>query len=125
MRLNKELVREILLEVEASDTSPRSWINLSSEGHGEEVIAYHVMLLDEAGLLVAQDLSSMSRFDWRPKRLTISGHEYLDTIRDNEVWRLTKAGAEKTGGASLAIMLELGKAYGKQVLKDRLGIDTP
>ncbi|QHG68240.1 DUF2513 domain-containing protein [Pseudomonas putida] len=66
MRLNKELVREILLAVEASEKSPRSWINLSSEGHGEEVIAYHVMLLDEAGLLVGQDLSSMSRFDWRP-----------------------------------------------------------
>ncbi|MNJ48384.1 hypothetical protein D3C77_435770 [compost metagenome] len=125
MRLNKELVREILLTVEVSDNLPHSWIDLSSEGHGEEVVAYHVMLLDEAGLIVAQDLSSMSRFDWRPMRLTISGHEYLDTIRDNEVWRLTKAGAEKAGGASLAIMLELGKAYGKQVLKDRLGIEIP
>ncbi|GLO51919.1 hypothetical protein PPUN110474_33200 [Pseudomonas putida] len=123
MRLDKELVREILLAVEASDKSPHSWINLSSEGHGEDVISYHVMLLHEAGLLVAQDLSSLSRFDWRPKRLTINGHEYLDTIRDNEVWRLTKAGAEKVGGVSLAVMLEIGKAYGKQVLKDRLGID--
>lgn len=85
MRLNKELVREVLLAVDASDKSPHSWIDVSSEGHKAEVVAYHVMLLDEAGLLVAQDLSSMSRFDWRPKRLTISGHEYLDTIRDDEV----------------------------------------
>lgn len=42
-----------------------------------------------------------------------------------QVWRLTKAGAEKAGGVSLAVMLEIGKAYGKQVLKDRLGIDLP
>lgn len=67
----------------------------------------------------------MSDFDWRPKRLTIRGHEFLDTIRDREVWRLTKASAEKAGGVSLAVMLALGKAYGKQVLKDRLGIDLP
>ncbi|SMF17406.1 Hypothetical protein SAMN02745962_02029 [Pseudomonas sp. LAIL14HWK12:I11] len=65
----------------------------------------------------------MDDFDWRPQRLTIRGHEYLDTIRDTEVWRLTKAGAEKAGGVSLAVMLEIGKAYGKQVLRERLGLD--
>nr|WP_240997928.1 DUF2513 domain-containing protein [Pseudomonas viridiflava] len=44
----------------------------------------------------------MSDFDWRPKRLTIRGHEFLDTIRDREVWRLTKAGAgaEKAGASA-------------------------
>ena len=33
------------------------------------------------------------------------------------------SGSGKGGGVSLAVMLEIGKAYGKQVLKDRLGID--
>ncbi|MFS2096280.1 DUF2513 domain-containing protein [Pseudomonas sp. Pseusp11] len=125
MKLEKDLVREILLAVEASDQTPNSWIDLTIENHGDDEIAYHVMLLHEAGLIVAQDLCSMSDFDWRPKRLTMRGHEFLDTIRDGEVWRRTKAGAEKAGVAGLAVLLELGKAYGKQVLKERLGIDLP
>lgn len=125
MKLNKELVREILLAVEASDKTPDSWIDLIIEGHSEDVVSYHVMLLHEAGFVVGQDLSSMNSFDWRPKRLTIKGHEFLDTVRDREVWRMTKASVEKAGGVSLAVMFEIGKAYAKQMLKDRLGIDLP
>lgn len=125
MKLDKDLVREIMLIIEASDKTPDSWINITIDGRNEDEISYHVMLLHEGGLIVAHDLSSISDFDWRPKRLTIRGHEFLDTIRDREVWRLTKAGAEKAGGVSLMVMLEIGKAYGKQVLKDRLGIEIP
>ena len=123
MKLDKDLVREILLAIEASDQTPDSWIDLAIDSHSEDEVSYHVMLLHEAGLIVAQDLCSMSDFDWRPKRLTIRGHEFLDTVRDGEVWRRTKVGAEKAGVASIGFLLELGKAYGKQVLKERLGIE--
>ena len=125
MKLDKDLVREILLVVEASEEDPRASISLVVEGKTPMVVSYHVMLLHEAGLIVAQDLCSMSDFDWRPKRLTIRGHEFLDTVRDGEVWRRTKVGAEKAGVASIGFLLELGKAYGKQVLKERLGIQLP
>ena len=125
MKLDKDLVREILLAIEASDQTPDSWIDLAIDSHSEDEVSYHVMLLHEAGLIVAQDLCSMSDFDWRPKRLTIRGHEFLDTVRDGEVWRRTKVGAEKAGVASIGFLLELGKAYGKQVLKERLGIELP
>lgn len=125
MKLDKDLVREILLAIEASDTPPDSWIDLTIESHSEDEVSYHVMLLHDAGFIVGKDLSEDSAFDWRPQRLTYRGHEFLDTVRDREVWRLTKSGAEKAGGVSLALMLEIGKAYGKQVLKDRLGIELP
>ena len=125
MKLDKDLVREILLAIEASDQTPDSWIDLAIDSHSEDEVSYHVMLLHEAGLIVAQDLCSMSDFDWRPKRLTIRGHEFLDTVRDGEVWRRTKVGAEKAGVASIGFLLELGKAYGKQVLEERLGIQLP
>lgn len=81
------------------------------------------MLLHEAGLIVGEDLSTDDGLKWLPKRLTYTGHELLDTVRDDEVLALTKTGAEKVGSASLSQMLELGKAYGKQVLKERLGIE--
>ena len=61
-------------------------------------------------------------YQWKPKRLTYRGHEFLDTIRDEEVWRRTKAGVTKMGGASIELLWEIGKAYGKQVAQEKLGI---
>ncbi len=124
MKLDKDLVREILLAVEAYD-EPEGLITLDVPGHSAEMVAYHVMLLAEADLLVALDTGGISRFNWTPMRLTYKGHEFLDTVRDGEVWRRTKAGAEKAGVAGLGVLLELGKAYGKEVLKEKLGIELP
>lgn len=123
MKLDKDLVREILLAIEAHDQPPLGWMTLKLDGHDPELVSYHVMLLHEAGFILGEKLGGLNHFKWEPKRLTYQGHEFLDTVRDGEVWELTKNGAEKVGSASLSLMLELGKAYGKQVLKERLGIE--
>ena len=124
MKLDKDLVREILLAVEAHD-EPEGLLALKIDDHSAEEVSYHVRLLDEAGLLAALNTGGIDRFRWQPQRLTYKGHEFLDTVRDGEVWRRTKVGAEKAGVASIGFLLELGKAYGKQVLKERLGIQLP
>lgn len=127
MKLDKDLVREILLAVEDSDHSPEEGITLSLENRTPQEVSYHVMLLNEAGFLIGHDASFMEDVFpvWQVKRLTYKGHEFLDTVRDGEVWRRTKAGAEKAGVAGLGVLLELGKAYGKEVLKEKLGIELP
>lgn len=124
MKLDKELVREILLAVEAYE-EPQGWMTLVIDGRSSNEVSYHVMLLDEAGLLSGISLGGIGHFEWQPKRLTYRGHEFLDAVRDGEVWRRTKEGAEKVGGAGLGMLVELGKAYGKQIFKERLGIELP
>lgn len=124
MKLDKEIVREILLAVEANDDA-QSWMTLKIEGRSDKELSYHVMLLDEAGLLSGISLGGIGHFEWQPKRLTYRGHEFLDAVRDGEVWRRTKEGAETVGGAGLGMLVELGKAYGKQIFKERLGIELP
>lgn len=124
MKLDKDLVREILLEVEAHD-EPDGLIELHIDDRSPEEISYHVCLLDEAGLLTALDTGGMDIFRWQPQRLTYQGHEFLDTVRDEEIWRRTKAGAEKAGGVGLGLLMEIGKAYGKQIFKEKLGIELP
>jgi hypothetical protein len=94
MKLDKDLVREILLQVEAYP-HPMGWVELSVPGHSAEEIAHHVELLDEAEFIEAQDLTTMDGYDWRAKRLTYEGHEFLETVRDGEVWRLTKETGQK------------------------------
>jgi hypothetical protein len=115
MKLDKDLVREILLQVEASP-DPMEMVNLSIPDHSQEEIAYHVQILDEAGFIEALNLTTMSGYDWRPRRLTYEGHEFLDTIRDAEAWRFTKETAKNAGVAGIKTLFEIGKSYARQKL---------
>lgn len=118
MKLDKDLMRDILLAVEAHPEASASHIPLDLPAHDAEVISYHVMLLDEGGFLKAMDVSDKTQLEWYPQRLTYSGHEFLATIRDGEVWDKTKAAAGKVGGASVAFVWELAKAE----VKTKLGL---
>ncbi len=123
MKLDKELIREILLAIEASDHVPIVWMKLQISDHEPQTVSHHVMLLAEAGLIEAQNTSTLSKFEWQPKRLTYRGYEFLDSIRDPEIWRKTKAGAAKAGGGSLSFLWELAKGYAKAEIKAKTGID--
>jgi hypothetical protein len=118
MKLDKDLVRDILLAVEASDHDPVVWMTLDVPGHTLQELSYHVQLLDEAGYLEAQNLSSMDGYEWQPKRLTYQGHEFLDTVRDPEMWRRTKEMATKAGVASVSALFQVGVAMTKQKLAE-------
>lgn len=85
-------------------------------------LEYHLELLQDAGFVEFQQLNSGV---WRVVRMTWSGHEFLDAVRDSEVWRRVKLGAAKIGGAGFSVVSDLAKAYGKQILADRLGIELP
>ena len=89
MRRDMDLVRQILLKMEAMPTSG-GWHDIHIEGHSEEEIVYHVQLMHEAGLIEAIDLSSHDGIAWRPKRITYVGHEFLDAARNDGVWNKAK-----------------------------------
>ena len=116
MKLDKDLVRDILLALEKDDGDPFGWKDLTFNDHTQEEVAYHVCILAEGGFLVAENLSSHDGDDWRAVRLTYHGHEFLETIRDSEAWRLTKATAKKVGVGGLKVLVEVGKSYAKQKL---------
>ena len=116
MKLQKELVREILLKLEADEGRPDGWKNIEVSGFTWEQVAYHICILNEGGLVEATDLTTTDGFDWRASRLTYSGHEFVDTVRDGEVWRKTKDFANKAGVYSLQALLEAGKMVLKQEL---------
>src|ERR1035438_3724561 len=110
MKFDKDVVRKILLAIEASD-DPMGMIDIAISGKSHEEVAYHIQLLDEAGFIEAENLGDLNNYDWRAKRLTFQGHEFLDTIRDPEIWCQTKEGASKIGGAGVELLFALSKAY--------------
>ncbi len=114
MKRDMDLARSILFAIEANENDPLGWIELDIPGRSPEEVGYHVMILAEAGLIEAQDLSTMSGFDCKPKRLTWHGHEFLDAARSDTLWERAKSKTLKeTGGLSLdllkATLLHLGK----------------
>ena len=101
-----DLARLILLKIEQTADDPRSWINLEVPDYTPAEVSYHVMILNEAGLIDACDLSTMGRgnSDWRPKRLTWNGHEFLDAARNDSIWNKAK---EKAISMNFELLKEL------------------
>lgn len=122
MKRDMDFVRELLLKIEEGDGKQRAF-GLLTDPTQEDVdkLSYHMrMLVGEAGLVTGTALQSG---DWLHLNLTWVGHEFLDTVRDPEVWKRTKEGAKKAGNFSLDFLIDLAKAYGKHLVKERLGFD--
>ena len=97
MKRDMDLVRGVLLRIEELPFDGR-FHDINVDGHSEEEINYHVMLLHEAGFIEAMDLSSTSGICWKPTRLTYSGHEFIDAARSDIVWQKAKAWTLKSTG---------------------------
>jgi Hypothetical protein (DUF2513) len=122
VKLDKDLVRDILLAVEEAP-APISWKAILAEGDPrQDILLEHLKLVEEPGFITGTVVALHGYRMMESICLTYKGHEFLDTIRDNEVWRRTKSGAEKAGVAGIGFVVEMAKAYGKQVITERLGI---
>ena len=97
MTRDMDLIREILFAVEKRNPSD-SWAEVRIEGHSQQEISYHLLLLKDAGLLEAAVLQSQTELHVQPTRLTWSGHEFIDSARSSKVWEGAKTFALKTTG---------------------------
>lgn len=107
MERDMDLVRKILFQLEEAPYEG-GWVELDLEGRTENEVAYHVALLNEAGLVRAVNMSSQDIKDWKPTRLTWQGHEFLEAAREDSRWEAAKKVVqEKGGGLAFAILKEL------------------
>ena len=54
----------------------------------------------------------------------MAGHEYLDAIRDDEVWRRTKDGAHAVGSFSLEVLGTLARGLVREKICRHTGIEV-
>lgn len=102
MKRDMELIRRILLETETlgidGDIYTREYKTSWFEDVQEHVFYYHVELLDEAGYIRSFKIDQSYDFDredlsvgkFFPVSLTWEGHEFLDSIRNNDSWERVK-----------------------------------
>jgi Hypothetical protein (DUF2513) len=124
MKRNMELIRDILLRVEAdpkldgADFRRATAETLGITERTEAEVAYHLDLLIQAGFLNG-NTKMLGRGDQkltRISKLTWEGHEFLDDIRDPEIWRKTKDREKAVAGVGLKFIWEIAKAEIKTTL---------
>jgi hypothetical protein len=82
-------------------------------------------LLSEADLVRAVDVSAYSeKFAMLPIRLTMADHEYLDAIRDDEVWHRTKEGAHAFGSFGSEALGALAQGFVREKIRQHTGIEV-
>ena len=88
MKRDFDLVREILLEAEAQDfkrTQP-----IAPPGYTNEEIKYHVKIMVDGGLLQEKQDPKIMHPALVFDGLTWEGHEFLDSIREENIWETVK-----------------------------------
>ena len=113
MKLNYDCVRSVLLTVEKSKTIDEE-LNLNPltvetifeqlPKYEDNEILYTIEKLKEAGYInVALQFAAGHFIDGAVSSITYSGHEYLDNIREPEVWRKVKAMLKNAGAITLPL----------------------
>ena len=114
MKLNYDCVRSVLLTVEKSKTIDDE-LNLNPltvetifeqlPKYEDNEILYTIEKLKEAGYINAALQFAAGHFiDGAVSSITYSGHEYLDNIREPEVWRKVKAMLKNAGAITLPLI---------------------
>jgi hypothetical protein len=98
MKLNMELVRAILADIEATRHDAGDLKMYELPGWAQDVVDYHVTLLIEKRLVEGKELrGSGERIGVLVHRLTWEGHEFLEKARNDTVWRRAFAALKEKG----------------------------
>ena len=121
VKRNWEVIRAILLRLESAETPNIALNSKDIAEFPEQEVAYNMRLLSESGYIQANILESKSGSGQiavaLARRLTNSGHELLDTIRNETVWGAVKDKFSKSG---LEMTFDLVIAVGKKVMETML-----
>lgn len=142
MKRDMDLIRSILMEIETDQQINGHFVlsdadimsNLNAE---RPAVQYHLRLLMDAGYIEGKDLladtnkiqvgdgASIFRESGSSitiSRLTWEGHEFIDSVRDNNVWAKTKGYLKDVGGVGIDVLKDVAKAVVKDQIKQVTGL---
>jgi len=119
MTRDMDLIRELLLAVEAFPTGYGEALVIV--GRSETEVGYHLKLLLEAGYIEGHDVATHGHDGPRvlPSRMTWEGHDFLDAIRDEGVWKKVQEKLLAVGGQTTLVIL---KELALSVTRSHLGL---
>ncbi|MEQ9004094.1 MAG: DUF2513 domain-containing protein [Pseudomonadales bacterium] len=89
MKRDWDLVRKILMRVESLEYGQELRAG-DIEGYDSPVVSHHLRILMEAGLIDVIEFDALGDWEGIATRLTWDGHEFIDQIRSDTIWRKVK-----------------------------------
>lgn len=122
MKRDMNLIRDMLLKLEEMPMKVGATYFIEAHDMQDslpeydlETIDYHMNLVEDAGFINTGGASSqMTGFPYRG--LTWQGHEFLDDVRDPEVWRKTRERVNGLASVGIQFVWEIAKAEVKKHL---------
>ena len=116
MKRDDEIIRRMLFEFESSE----DFIIFDSVTDGstdeERKKFYHLQLMKDSGFV--------THLGQHTARLTSEGHDFLEAIRDEGIWKQTKSAISETGGSvTLEIFKTLATGFLKKKIEKHTGIE--
>ncbi|PJH78726.1 hypothetical protein CV716_08165 [Streptococcus thermophilus] len=113
-----DLCRLILFKIEAEYKSTAIY-NLNIDRFDLDTVAYHCKILAEAGLLDSYEpiYGNNRIYAFHVGSLTWAGHDFLDKIRENTMWNMTK---NKIKENALPMTLEVIKSVATNLINDQI-----
>jgi len=123
MKRDMHLLRALLARIESDKRLDGADGYTASEfempNHSAEEVAYHVLLLLDAGFLAGSSAVASAPVI---ERLTWQGCEFLDDTRDPKIWDAVTKTAKELGGFGISLVLEMAKAKIREQIKLKTGI---
>jgi hypothetical protein len=127
MQRNMDLIRELLLKLEALPMRlgdaliiPPDAEEIAVPGYDLNQIDYHLTQIRKAGFIDEGGLRPMLGIGFCC--LTPAGHDFLDSVRDPETWAKTKKVAAGAGGFTIDLLRDLAKGFVKKQIEKKTGI---
>ena len=109
MELDYDFVRQLLLHIEAK--APLQGLDgndlykfANDKNKDKEDLQYTIIKLVEGNLITANLRYASNNLQIYSVNLAYQGHEYLNNIRDNKIWKNTKKISSKLSNVSLEIL---------------------
>lgn len=118
MKFNYELVRKLLEfteNIQFNTTQESKFIKI--ENYTNDEISYHVKKLLEANYINGYK-SDMRENLYYVRELTLIGHEFLDSIRSDEIWNSVKSQIKALDTVPLSMIPVLAQEH----IKKKLGL---
>jgi hypothetical protein len=131
MKRDMNLIRELLLKIEARAIPPSVTVALSPhdpalavDGFTADEIGHHLRMLVSARFIETPNNNRPFAGDGSVifRQISWEGHDFLDSVRDPKIWDQTKKGAEAAGGFTADLLKDLAKGLVKKQIEEWTGV---
>ena len=125
MKINNDCIRDLLLYLE-ENLDYNKEINLNNINLGnysQNDLLYTAEKLSEANFLnTVIKWNTTSTHIIVVKSITYNGHEFLDTIRDETVWKETKSILSKVSSSSISFISNIAIQVLSNIISKQMGL---